>query len=102
MGKMVPRDVRLRFWALIRAGLSTEDAASGSGVHPVTGLRWFQQAGGVIDNGVRPVSGRFLSHEEREEIMLRHRAGQPNRAIAVVLGRHCSTIGREIRRNAMV
>ena len=99
MGKMVPRGVQVRFWEQVRAGLSTDDAAITSGVHRVTGLRWFQQAGGVINNGTRPVSGRFLSHEEREEIMLRHRDGQSNRAIAAVLGRHPTTIGREIRRN---
>jgi IS30 family transposase len=99
MGKQVPREVRVRFWEGIKAGLATEEAAVTAGVHPVTGLRWFQQAGGVINNGTRAVSGRFLSHAEREEIMLRHQAGQSNRAIAAVLGRDPSTIGRELARN---
>jgi len=45
-------------------------------------------------------SGRYLSFTEREEIALRHAQQQGVREIARHLGRHPSTISRELRRNA--
>ena len=47
-----------------------------------------------------PVSGRYLSFAEREEIALLHAQELPGREIARRLGRHPSTISRELRRNA--
>jgi IS30 family transposase len=60
---------------------------------------WFRQAGGVKANGPGRVSGRYLSVAEREEIAVGVAAGQPVRAIAARLGRHPSTVSREVRRN---
>jgi IS30 family transposase len=94
--------VRVRFWEGVRAGLSTAEASVVAGVAESAGRRWFQDAGGVIGNGAVSGSGRYLSFEEREEIMLRHDRGESNRSIAVVLGRDPSTIGREITRNSCV
>ncbi len=94
--------VRVRFWEGIRAGLSTEAASAVAGVAPSAGRRWFRDAGGVVNNGARAGSGRYLSFEEREEIMLRHDRGESYRSIAAVLGRAPSTIGREITRNSTV
>ncbi|GAA4391905.1 hypothetical protein GCM10023153_10360 [Ornithinibacter aureus] len=47
-----------------------------------------------------PVSGRYLSFAEREEISLLQAAGEGVRAIARAIGRDPSTISRELRRNA--
>jgi len=47
-----------------------------------------------------PISGRYLSFEEREEIALLRAQGMGVREIARRLGRAPSTISRELRRNA--
>jgi hypothetical protein len=41
------REDRVRFWAAIRRGASSEDAGCEAGVSPAVGTRWFRQAGGV-------------------------------------------------------
>jgi IS30 family transposase len=48
----------------------------------------------------KPLSGRYLSFAEREEIALRRAQGAGVRQIARELGRAPSTISRELRRNA--
>jgi IS30 family transposase len=50
--------------------------------------------------GLRPLSGRYLSFEEREEIALLRAGGAGVREIARQLRRSPSTISRELRRNA--
>src|SRR5438034_10000078 len=47
-----------------------------------------------------PLSGRYLSFAEREDIALLRGQGLAVRAIARTLGRFPSTISRELRRNA--
>jgi IS30 family transposase len=47
-----------------------------------------------------PLSGRYLSFAEREEIAILRARGCGVRAIARQLGRSPSTISRELRRNA--
>ena len=47
-----------------------------------------------------PLSGRYLSLAEREEIAILHARGYGVREIARSLGRSASTISRELRRNA--
>jgi IS30 family transposase len=59
------------------------------------------EAGGVIGD-LREPSGRFLSFAEREEIFAGVVAGLSLAEIARRLGRHRSTIGREITRNQMI
>jgi len=44
---------------------------------------------------------RHLTPEDREQIAVLHAAGRTNRAIATVIGKSPSTIGRELRRNAL-
>jgi IS30 family transposase len=51
-------------------------------------------------NGAGPVSGRYLSFAEREEIAVGVAAGEPVRVIAARLGRAPSTVSREIARNS--
>src|SRR5437773_11632048 len=66
------REDRVRFWAAIRRGASSEDAGCEAGVSPAVGTRWFRQAGGVAANLPPAVSGRFLSFTEREHIAIWH------------------------------
>ena len=98
------REDRRRFWASIAAGLTSEDAAVGVGVSPPVGSRWFREAGGMppstLGRSSKPLSGRYLSFAEREEIALLRARGHGVREIARRLGRAPSTISRELRRNA--
>src|SRR3954451_3975102 len=68
------RDERRRFWAAIAAGRASEDAAVNAGVSQAVGTRWFRKAGGMppamFGPSARPLSGRYLSFAEREEIAL--------------------------------
>ncbi len=47
-----------------------------------------------------PLSGRYLSFAEREEIAIGNAQGEGVREIARRIGRHPSTISRELKRNA--
>jgi IS30 family transposase len=94
------REVRQRFWAAIRRGLFSEDAAAEAGVSPAVGARWFRHSGGMPSISMAPVSGRYLSFSEREEIAILHARTHGVRAIARLLGRSPSTVSRELRRNA--
>jgi hypothetical protein len=64
------REERQRFWAAIARGLPSEDAAVEAGVSPAVGTRWFREAGGMPPITRAPVSGRYLSFAEREEIAI--------------------------------
>jgi hypothetical protein len=94
------RAERQRFWAAIARGLSSEDAAVEAGASPVVGTRWFRDAGGMPPITRAPVSGRYLSFAEREEIAILRARGCGVREIARRAGRSASTISRELRRNA--
>jgi transposase, IS30 family len=93
-----PRVVRERFWELVRSGMTPWDAGLAVGARRGAD-RWFAAAGGVKANGPGPVSGRYLSLAEREEIAVGLAAGKPVRQIARELGRPASTISREVERN---
>ena len=94
------REHRQRFWAAVARGLTSEAAAVGAGVSGVVGVRWFREAGGMPSVTQAPLSGRYLSFAEREEIALLRAQGCGVREIARQLGRSSSTISRELRRNA--
>ena len=91
---------RVRFWAAIVRGVSSEDAAAEVGVSQPVGTRWFRHAGGVKPQLTTTPSGRYLSLAEREEIALWRARDVGIREIARRLGRAPSTISREVRRNA--
>jgi transposase, IS30 family len=97
----VPRSVQASFWDGVRAGLGVGEAAVAAGVSATKAKVWFGQAGGVKSNGAAPVSGRYLSVAEREEIAVGVAAGRSLRAIAAGLGRSASTVSREVRRNGL-
>ena len=94
------REDRQRFWAAIRRGLTSEDAAAKAGVSPVVGTRWFREAGGMPPITRAPLSGWFLSFAEREELAILHARECGVREIARRTARSPSTISRELRRNA--
>ena len=98
------REERRRFWSLIAAGLSSEDAAVDAGVSSPVGVRWFRESGGMppstLAPSAKPLSGRYLTFAEREEIALWRAQSQGVREAARRLGRAASTISRELRRNA--
>ena len=67
---------------------------------PALGARWFRHAGGMPPIDLAPVSERYLSFTEREELAILHAQQHGVRQIARRLGRSPSTISRELRRNA--
>jgi len=89
-----------RFWDAIARGISSEEAGIVAGVSPAVGCRWFRQAGGMRTISPTPLSSRYLSFAEREEIAILKATGCGVRGIASRLGRSPSTISRELRRNA--
>ena len=98
------REDRKRFWALISEGQSTEQSAIIAGISTPVGVRWFREAGGMAPAmfapSSRPLSGRYLSFAEREEIALWRAQEVGVCEIARRLDRSASTISRELRRNA--
>jgi hypothetical protein len=94
------RKDRVQFWEAIARGVSSEDAAAVAGVSQAVGTRWFRQAGGMPPIMLAPLSGRYLSFAEREEIAILRAQQLGVRAIARRLDRSPSTISRELRRNA--
>lgn len=102
MARGAARSVRVAFWGEVRRGLPVYLAARAVGVHGWDAQRWFREAGGVIGNGTRPVSGRYLSLVEREEIAVGLAAGWSLRRIAAGLGRSAATVSREVARGRSV
>jgi IS30 family transposase len=102
------------FWRLVRQRCSVEESARRVGSAAVfcggvgsacrfgskAGSRWFGQAGGMPPLSlVEPVRGRVLDIIEREQILAGVSAEKSIRQIATVLGRHPSTVLRELRKN---
>ena len=94
------RDERRRFWAAIAAGMASEDAAVQVGMSQAVGTRLFREAGGMppamFRPSAKPLSGRYLSFAEREEIALLRVQGCSMREVGRRLGRTASTISREL------
>ena len=93
--------VERRFWELIAAGVSSEDAGVAVGVSETCGSKWFRRFGGVNPRGQQPRGQKRprLSHDEREQIMIGASRGESIRSMARRLGRAPSTIMREIANN---
>src|ERR1700722_9435849 len=93
-----------RFWLGIAEGMPSEEAARAAGMSQPVGTRLFREAGGMpaatFRLSAKPVSGRYLSFSEREEIALFRVQGLSGREIGRRLGRPACTISRELRRNA--
>jgi IS30 family transposase len=93
------REHRLLFWDAIAGGRSSDEAGCLAGFADGVGKRWFRENGGMPPSLV-PLSGRYLSFAEREEIAILRAQGYGVRQIAETIARSPSTISRELRRNA--
>jgi IS30 family transposase len=91
---------RAVFWLAIADGMTTVEAAELTGVSEAVGVRWFRDGGGMPTVSLAPLSGRYLSFAEREEIALLRARGAGVREVARQVGRSPLTISRELRRNA--
>jgi IS30 family transposase len=94
------REVQREFWREIAKGLRSEEAGVVVGASGAAGSRWFREGGGMPSVDPSPLSGRYLSFSEREEIAILKAQGVGVRETARRLGRSPSTISRELRRNA--
>jgi transposase len=94
------REIQKRFWIRIAEGMSSEDAAVACGVSMPVGSRWFREGGGMPPFRLTEPSSRYVSLEEREEMAVLKAQNHGIREIARRLGRHPSTVSRELRRNA--
>ncbi len=94
------RETERRFWEQIATGITSEKAAEAVGVSQAVGTRWFRHNGGMPLSMLSPISGRYLSFAEREEIGLLSCQGVGVREIARRIGRSPSTVSRELTRNA--
>ncbi len=94
------REERVVFWLAVADGASSSEAAVLAGVSEAVGVRWFRDGGGMPTVTLAPLSGRYLSFAEREEIALLRAQKLGVREIARRVGRSPSTISRELRRNA--
>ena len=93
-----PRAVRAEFWGLVRSGMPWREAGLSLGSRRGS-EGWFARAGGVKANGPGPVSGRYLSLAEREEIALGLARQESYRVIGARIGRPASAVSREVARN---
>jgi IS30 family transposase len=80
--------------------MTVTDAAALIGANRFVAHRWVAAAGGIAPRVSAPRTGRFLSFEDRETIALGRAAGKTNVEIAAEIGKHPSTVGREIARNS--
>ena len=94
------RHVEQAFWRRIAEGMGSEAAAVAVGVSAPVGSRWFRNGGGMPPINLAAPSGRYLSLVEREEVAILMAQDHGVREIARRMGRHPSTISRELRRNA--
>ena len=94
--KAAHREQHVLFWRLIAEGISSEEAAVQVGASAPVGGRWFREAGGMppsqYSKSSPPLSGRYLSFSEREDIALYRAQGVGVCAIA-------RKIGRAVQRN---
>jgi len=101
---MARREDRLRFWALIAAGLSSEDAAIGAGCRRRSGPVGFGRLGGMPSStfapSSKPLSGRYLAFAAAGGDRARACTGLWSARDRPRLGRAASTVSRELRRNA--
>jgi hypothetical protein len=76
------REIEREFWREIATGITAESAAAIVGVSQAAGARWFRQGGGMPTVELTPLTGRYLSFSEREEIAFHRAQGCGVREIA--------------------
>jgi IS30 family transposase len=89
------------YWQLMRAGVNNSEACRLLGVSRRTGGLIRKRAGNQIPAlpDPAPEVSRYLDLRERLQLADLHRLGVSLRGIAAHLGRHPSTISRELRRH---
>ena len=104
-GGRASEEVREKFWGELRRGVTITAAAGAAGVARRTGAAWLTEAGGVrplvrnpeleavVAAGTGPL--RFIDRCRIEDLV---KAGYAPARIADLLGRHRSTIIRELGR----
>jgi transposase-like protein len=93
-------EIERRFWAQILTGITSERVAQAFGVSPAVGSRWFRHRGGMALFISKPISVRYLTFAERNDIGLPCVQGLGVSEIARRIGRNPPTVSRELRRNA--
>jgi transposase, IS30 family len=95
----VPASVKRRYFELIRTGMSGSAASKAVGVSLSCGSLWFIDAGSVnfVDT---PISGRYLTQDDRIEIADGRARGERVKDIAARIGKSHQTVYREIARNS--
>jgi IS30 family transposase len=98
--RRVPPERQRALLDLVAAGMSPGAAAGIAGVSASTARRLVKMMGGVCRMPASPLSGRYLSREERYELARLRESGLSVRKAAARMGRSPSTVSRELRRNA--
>lgn len=91
-------DVKRRYFELIRTGVLGARAAQEVGVSLSCGSLWFIDAGSV-SYVETPISGRYLSQDDRIEIADGLARGEQVKSIAARIGKSYQSVYREIARN---
>ncbi|MEV5475071.1 helix-turn-helix domain-containing protein [Streptomyces sp. NPDC052207] len=93
----LPLSVPKRYFELCRGGLKGAAAARHVGVSTSAGSVWFIKAGRMLLPD-RPIDERYLSQDDRITIAQGLLAGRTASAIAGGIGKHRSTVYREVSR----
>jgi transposase, IS30 family len=94
----LPRSLERKFWRAVRAGSSPDEAAGLAGVSVKIGRRWFVNGGGMPTLCLAEPSGRFLTLDDRIEILVGLTAKESCAVIALRIGKHRTTVARELER----
>jgi IS30 family transposase len=92
------QEVKCRYFELIRQGALFLKARE-VGVSLGCGSKWFIEAGSVTVNEEVPISSRHFSQDDRIEIADGLTAGEPEKSIALRIGKSFQRVSREIGRN---
>jgi len=90
------REIQRNFWTEIATGSLPEECAHVVGVSQAVGGRWFRHGGGMPPMSLKPLSGRYLSFAEREEIALRRAEGASMRQVARELANGAAILTRAV------